>query len=99
MDIFPLLIAFGLLVIVLLFVGFVVIALVVRAQKRSNERISPLGREGVVTSELSPYGAVLVNGVLWAAVDIDNGIVSNGERVEVVQTRESALAVKVLRKS
>jgi membrane-bound ClpP family serine protease len=99
MDLILVLLVFGLVFVGVLFVVFVLIVHASRSSKRTGESISPVGGEGVVSSELAPYGGVLVDGVLWAAVDIDNSVIRYGERVEIVQTRETALAVRVLPKS
>jgi membrane-bound ClpP family serine protease len=99
MDLLLVLLVFGLVFVGVLFVVFVLIVHASRSTKSAGESISPVGSDGIVSSELSPYGAVLVNGVLWAAIDLDNSVIQRGERVKVVQTRDSALAVRVLQKS
>ena len=56
-----------------------------------------VGKVGIVTRDLAPIGMVQLASQQWTAVTEDDGVITAGERVDVVGLEELTLKVSRIR--
>lgn len=83
------------LAILIFVVGLAVLVAVESRRRKLKPRNSELiGAQGLVTSTLSPEGAILIDGELWRARSIDQRSIPATANVRVVNVEDHLLLVE-----